>query len=72
MPENGGVASMSLKEKITSLLFSSKQKEKAQEENSTEQVLAAQEGPESAEKNEAVDQTVLELPSDHPLNRLYN
>ncbi|MCI8870830.1 MAG: DUF342 domain-containing protein [Lawsonibacter sp.] len=63
---------MSLKEKITSLLFSSKQKEKAQEENSTEQVLAAQEGPESAEKNEAVDQTVLELPSDHPLNRLYN
>ena len=62
---------MSLKEKITSLLFNSKQKEE-QEEDREEQGLAAQAVPEEAEKNETVDQTLLELPSDHPLNRLYD
>ena len=57
---------MSLKDKITSILFSQKSKEEMGEESLAQQV---ENEPESQENLSfaSVDETVLKLPADHPL-----
>ena len=62
---------MSLKDKITSILFSQKSKEEMGEESLAQQV---ENEPESQENLSfaSVDETVLKLPADHPLHQLHS
>ncbi len=62
---------MSLKDKIKSFLFASMARETAETEAHTEEAYIPEEAPE-APVTGVVDETVLELPSDHPIHRLYN
>ena len=61
---------MSIKEKITSLLFSPKPKKTAEGEEELPQTWAE----ETAEPpvTGILDQSLLELPAEHPINRLYD
>lgn len=62
---------MSLKGKLTELLFRQKQAEAPQEEPAAVQTPAA-EPVQAAEPAEAFNPAMLELPSEHPLYQLYN
>ena len=62
---------MSLKEKLTTLLFGQKAEEQAAEEPSVRQAAEEQAAPEEL-SFAAADPAVLKLSPDHPMNQLYN
>lgn len=62
---------MSLKEKLTALLFGQKAEEQAAEESGVRQEAEEQAAPEEL-SFAAADPAVLKLPPDHPMNQLYN
>lgn len=62
---------MSLKDKITSLLFSPKPQLEEEEEFDTVQASVTEEVTQT-QTNGILDQALLELPSEHPIHRLYD
>ncbi len=62
---------MSIKKKITSLLFGN-QSETAEEANQAAPEFVAEKTPEITDASTLTNQSLLELPAEHPINRLYD